>query len=296
VTKRVLPITVVIATLGGKVLNQTIACLNQGEGVPAEILICIPEVEAANANCVTANDSVHVIQTPCRGQVAQRAFGLRMVSQPFAMQLDDDVILPADTLAALYAALLEKGPGHVVAPFFRTQLSGEHCTRYVEGFRGFVRNCHASLICGAAFGKQRMGCIAPCGIGFGVPMSRRTERLVESEWLPGGVALCHTTDLITSNYYPFVGKAYSEDLIHSILWRSHGCQLWTALDVSAMIDVSVESFVWSSVMARYRAHVYVAMMVGTSVWRTRLWFVFYCFLHLRELMEQNTLDRCLGIV
>lgn len=291
VKKRELPISVVIATLGGEILNTTIAHLNQGEGVPAEILICIPEPEAANADSITAVDNVYVIKTPCRGQVAQRAVGLGMASYPYVMQFDDDVILPPDTLKVLYETLLAKGAGNVVAPFFRLQLTGEDGTRYANGLRGLLRDCHASLVCGAQFGRNRQGKISSSGIGFGVPMSSGDERVVELDWLPGGVALCHKTDLITDDYYPFPGKAFSEDLIHSILWRRQGCRLWTVLDVSATIDVTVESFVWKSVLGRYKAHAYVAQLAGGSVWRTRLWFLLYSIMNLRQIFIQNFVGR-----
>lgn len=286
-----LPISFVIATLGGDVLKKTIAHLNQGEGRPAEILICIPEAEAANADCVAAIENILVIKTTCRGQVAQRAVGLGLAAHPYVMQFDDDVILPSDTLKVLYETLLAKGPGNIVAPFFRLQTTGEECTRYRGGLLGLLRNCHAVLVCGAKIGKNRLGTISSSGIAFGVSMSSCDRGVIESEWLPGGVALCHKEDLITHNYYPFPGKAFSEDLIHSILWRQQGCRLWTVLDVSAMIDVSVESFAWKSVMARYRAHVYVAQMVGGSMWRTRLWFSLYCVLNMRQLVKENFLRK-----
>ena len=288
--KRQLPISVVIATLGGDVLKQTIAHLNQGEGWPAEILICIPESDAKNADCIAAIENVHVIKTPSRGQVAQRAVGLSMAAYPYVMQLDDDVILPSDTLKVLYETLLAKGPGNVVAPFFRLQTTGEECTRYSVGLSGLLRNWHASWVCGAKFGKKRFGKISSSGIAFGIVMHSKDARITESEWLPGGVALCHKADLITYDYYPFPGKAFSEDLIHSFLWRQQGCRFWTLLDVSAMIDVTIESFDWKSVMARYTAHAYVAQMVGGSVWRTRLWFSLYCMLNVRKLVTHNYLE------
>jgi len=291
VTARALPISVVIATLGGDVLKDTIAHLNKGTGVPEEILICIPEAEASNADCVATVGNVHVIKTPCRGQVAQRAVGLGLARNAYVMQFDDDVILHPNTLEVLFDTLIAKGPGNVVAPFFRIQPNGEEGTRYEEGLRGFIRNCYSTLICGAAFGRKRLGRIASSGIGFGVPMRTGPERIVESEWLPGGLALCHATDLITYDYYPFPGKAFSEDLMHSILWRKQGCRLWTVLDVSAMIDVTVESFVWKSVIGRFRAHAHVAKLADGSIWRTRLWFAFYCLLNMRKLIAQNVLDK-----
>lgn len=282
-----LPISVVIATLGGEVLKNTITHLNRGTGVPAEILICIPESDAANADCVSAVANVHVIKTPVRGQVAQRAVGLAKAKCPYVMQFDDDVILPPETLRGMFDVLRVLGLGNVVAPFFRVQPTGMDGTRYDEGLRGFAKSCYYTLICGAGFGRARLGRIAFSGIGFGVPMSPGSERVVESEWLPGGVALCYKENLIKDDYYPFPGKAFSEDLIHSILWRKRGCRLWTALDVSAMVDVSIESFEWNSVFGRYRAHAYVAKLIDGNVWRTRLWFAFYCLLNIRRLLIQN---------
>jgi hypothetical protein len=147
------------------------------------------------------------------------------------------------------------------------------------------------LVCGAKFGKKRLGKISSSGIAFGVVMHSDDTRIIESEWLPGGIALCHKADLITHDYYPFPGKAFSEDLIHSVLWRQQGCRFWTVLDVSAMIDVTIESFDFKSVMARYTAHAYVAQMVGGSVWRTRLWFFLYCMLNVRKLVTDNYPER-----
>jgi glycosyltransferase involved in cell wall biosynthesis len=288
IIERGLPISVVIATLGGDVLRNTVEHLNRGTGIPTEILICIPESDAANAECISEIANVLVIKTRCRGQVAQRAVGLLKASCPYVMQLDDDVILPPDTLKGMLDVLIVKGPSNVVAPFFRVQPTGADSTRCHQGFRGFVASCYYTLICGASFGRKRFGSIASSGIGFGVPMSSGTMRIAESGWLPGGVVLCYKEDLILDNYYPFPGKAFSEDLIHSVLWRKQkNCSLWTVLDASALVEVTVESFEWKSVIGRYRAHAYVAKLVGGSVWRTRLWLFCYCLLNVGRLIVQN---------
>jgi len=76
-------------------------------------------------------------------------------------------------------------------------------------------------------------------------------------------------------------------LIHSVLWRKRGCHLWTVLDVSVKIDVTIESFAWKSVLGRYRAHAYVAELAGGNVWHTRLWLAFYCILNARQLLVQK---------
>src|SRR5690349_16548237 len=81
------PLSVVIATLGGGTIPETIAGLNRGDHPPAEILICIPEREADRARHLQGGN-VRVVVTSVRGQVAQRAEGFKQATQPFVMQLD----------------------------------------------------------------------------------------------------------------------------------------------------------------------------------------------------------------
>jgi hypothetical protein len=290
-----LPLSVVIATLGGPALQPTIAHLNgSAAGAPEEILVCIPADAKDDVSAVEGVFNVRVVRTPFRGQVAQRALGLTLARQRHVLQLDDDVILPPDVIGTLFETLRAKGPGNVVAPFFRVQQTGEDGTRRPRGIAGFLRSCHATLVCGAPFGEARFGKLSPAGIGYGVAMSTDGAKSAESEWLPGGVVMCFAEDLITENYFPFPGKAFSEDVMHSILGRRKGVRLWTRLDVSAWIDVTTESCKWQSMVARYRAHRHVATMIGGTVWRTRLWFAVHCLANLRRLLADNLWKRPTG--
>jgi hypothetical protein len=80
-------VSAVIATLGGPSLRKTIEHLNRGTVVPQKILICIPEPEAQRLETFPF-PNVMIIQTPCRGQVAQRAYGFRLAKGDFVLQLD----------------------------------------------------------------------------------------------------------------------------------------------------------------------------------------------------------------
>lgn len=280
-----LPVSVVIATLGGPTLLDTVGQLNQNPSFsPTEILVCIPEQDAANVDSLKPVSNVHIIKTPWRGQVAQRAFGLRLASQRYVMQLDDDVDMPEGVLNGLLTALMAKGPGNAVAPLFRIKGSGVAGTRYTNNLFGLLRSCHAAIVCGAPFGPKRFGRISPAGIGYGIVVHDGQE-FVESEWLPGGAILCHAEDRICVDYYPFAGKAFSEDLIHSVMWRSAGVRLWTLSNVHAFVEVTQESFAWPIVVGRFRAHAYVAKMIKGSIWRTRLWFAFYCLANLHRILR-----------
>ena len=240
---QILPVSIVIATLGdNSEIDKTIKSINKGNFIPAEILICIPESKLKDKNRFESIDNIKIIETQFRGQVAQRAVGLSIAISQYVMQLDDDVILMPDTLKNLYDILKNKGSGNVLAPLFINRQNGEFGAKYSLGLRGFFQNCYETLICGAPYGIKRMGCISSSGISYGIAYNQKSDRIIESYWIPGGAVLCHKEDLIINNYYPFIGKAYSEDVIHSILWKKNGCHLWTALDVPVLIDVSVESF------------------------------------------------------
>jgi len=265
-----IPLSVVIATLGADVLAETIGYLNQGRYVPSEILICIPEDVASLAEYL-ASDNVRLIKTTCRGQVAQRAQGLATATQAFVMQMDDDIKLLPDAMHLLYQTLSNMGVGHAVAPMYQHLSTGEYITKYPSGINGCLQSISASIICGARWGLDRMGTVTPAGIGFGVDARYCGHDPFETEWLPGGCVLCHQQDLVTDNYYPLPGKALTEDLIHSILWKKKGVRLWVIPRVVCATTVVSMEYNSDSILAREKAHRYVISLMGGSLSRLRFW-------------------------
>ena len=69
-------VSVVIPTLGGNILNDTIDNLNTGTIKPDEILICIPEKFKNNLN-IQNYDNVEILTTSFMGQVPQRLYGFK---------------------------------------------------------------------------------------------------------------------------------------------------------------------------------------------------------------------------
>jgi len=275
------PLSVVIPTLGGDILANTIACLNKGDSIPVEILICIPEGESSKVEKLT-QENVKVIKTPCRNQVAQRAYGLQRISQPMVLQLDDDVELTPADLDMLVQALDQLGRGHALAPLFRHLSTGQYMIEYTRGISGKLQSLLASLICGAPWGIKRMGVISPAGIGYGVDRRYCEPGLFETQWLPGGCVICHREDLVTEDYYPFpfAGKAFGEDLVHSVLWKKQGTRLWVHLEASGTTSVAPMPFNWQTEKAILRVHEYVVKLIGGNNWQLRLWYVVHISKHL----------------
>ena len=268
------PLSVVIATLGGDILANTIACLNQGHSIPFEILVCIPEDESSKVEKLT-QENVKIIKTPCRGQVAQRVYGLQHISQPMVLQMDEDVELMSADLYMLVQALGQLGRGHALAPLFRHLSSGHYTVEYTRGVFGGLHSLYASLICGAPWGVKRMGVISPAGIGYGVDRRYCEPGLFETQWLPGGCVICHREDLVTEDYYPFSGKAFCEDLVHSVLWKKQGTRLWMHLDALGTISNDPMPFNWQTKKSIFRVHKYIVKLIGGNYWQLRLWHILH---------------------
>jgi hypothetical protein len=85
--------------------------------------------------------------------------------------------------------------------------------------------------------------------------------------------ICHREDLVTENYYPFAGKAFCEDLVHSVLWQKQGTRLWMHLDASGAISNDPMPFNWQTEKAVFRVHEYIVNLIGGNYWQLRLWHV-----------------------
>jgi glycosyltransferase involved in cell wall biosynthesis len=228
-------LSVVIATLGGPTLGPSIERLNQGSVVPAEILICIPASESHRVQKVFQSN-VRVIVTTVRGQVAQRAEGFKLARGHFVMQMDDDMHLAEDCVECLLETLARQGPHCAVAPALYVANTGRSVYDRPPG-PAWAASLYYWLMNGEA-GFQGGGVDRACG-AMGVDPLREPPGLSTKtvEWLPGGCVLQAREDLVSGNFFPFPGKAYCEDIIHSYLRKKQGVEMY--VDLKARCDIEV---------------------------------------------------------
>lgn len=258
---RELPVSVVIATLGGPTLMRTIDCLNESGPRPAEIIVCVPDEEWGNrSDCIAPNVAVH--RLPFRGQVRQRAAGFLAATSPYVLQLDDDLLLTGRALESLLQALLGLAPLSVVAPVFVRSGSGVGFARVRKGTMGLLASITATLLRGAAWSDRRMGTISRVGHNYGVNPNEMTEKLMVVEWLPGGCILHRRENLIFEDFYPYAGKAYAEDLLHSFLLSEKGIRFWVVKGAQCQIEVDALPRQLSDALRESRARRYVARVRG----------------------------------
>jgi glycosyltransferase involved in cell wall biosynthesis len=233
-------VSVVIATLGTQDLEKTISSLRKGTLPPKEILICIPEKEASNVKNLQS-DEVRVVVTACRGQVAQRAEGFKQVKYDFVLQIDDDIIVSENLVENLVSVIKCRSDKSVAAPGYFDFKSGNSLHRKPR--MGILYKTYLFLINGNLDYVE--GSFTSAGLNFGVDTTLITQDALEVDWLPGGCLMHRKENLIVENYFPFKGKAYCEDLIHSYLLKANGLKLLISREAHCLtqLDLYHESFI-----------------------------------------------------
>jgi glycosyltransferase involved in cell wall biosynthesis len=226
-------VSVVIATLGGDTVWETIDGLNRGTLMPAEILVCIPDREAQRVQGRHV-PNLKILVTDVRGQVAQRARGFRAAQAPLVLQLDDDILLDPGCLERLVGFLGDE-TNLAVGPELYDKGTGRYRSFLARnGSRAGVGESILYWVINGRAGYQP-GQIGRAGVNMGVPQSGDYRDLA---WLPGGCVLHRREELELSDFYPFPGKAFAEDLFHSTLLTRKGVRLARCGAARCRVDAS----------------------------------------------------------
>jgi glycosyltransferase involved in cell wall biosynthesis len=227
-------VSVVIPTLGGPTLENTINQINKGTIKPFEILVCIPEGYAHNVTHFKY-ENVKIVETNFGGQVRQRAYGFKLSKGNYVLQVDDDLELHHDCLERLIEfigtrtdvsvspSLLDKNThqpsSYMKKPDQSTGLLYKLLMWIVNGNEGY-----------------QPGVISKAGVNLAYSFEAKNP--YEVEWLPGGCSLHIKANLVLENYYPFSGKAFAEDIWHSAILRNKGVRLYHCPEAVCSLDNS----------------------------------------------------------
>ena len=267
-------ISVVIATLGGVQLHDTIKSINSNTIIPFEILISIPIQESNNIKFQLPHNA-KVCISENRGQVAQRLFGFSLASGEFIMQMDDDLVLERNTIELLLNSLTSLPKNSAIAPsiyvlqtkrsFYKRPPSTKFLNFYyflINGMNGY-----------------KPGTLTKAMSNIGVDPDESNELLTKSEWLPGGCVLHYRNNIINFNYFPFNGKAYCEDIYHSIYLTEKGINLYIHNNAriwlsETNIDISLNQKL-QNFLNDFKARIYLAKKFprGKSIFSIYLYYV-----------------------
>ena len=131
------------------------------------------------------------------------------------------------SLKNLSETFLKYGDKIAISPIFISIESREciYKTNYISKYFNFEHNLINYFVSGTNWGISRMGKIAKSGLNFGVVDEFMKTEYLQVDWLPGGCVMHKKQNLILYDFYPFEGKAYCEDLIHSYHLINRGIKL-----------------------------------------------------------------------
>jgi glycosyltransferase involved in cell wall biosynthesis len=224
-------LTVVIPTLGGEGLVETINALRNGSVIPDKILICIPKGFEKSVNHL-AGPGVEIFITKTKGQVSQRALGISASKSEYILQLDDDIHLAPQCLETLLETSIKLGSNVAVSPSFISTVSGK--SLYKINTTSKLKKLYFWILNGKK--GYQPGTLTLAGTCFGIDYELVDASEIEVDWLPGGCVLHHRDNVITENYYPFSGKAYAEDLYFSSIARSKGLKLYICTGANCQVE------------------------------------------------------------
>lgn len=196
-------ISVVIPTIGEEILHKVIKKLLNGRMIPNEILLVFFKQEKKNVSSYSKYKNTKILFCPFKGQVNQRIFGFRNAKNKYVVQLDSDILVNINTIELLYKEAIKDNKTCVSAKIVNKDLLKTE-TKINQNNSGKITKWGSSIW----FNK------------FNYPL-----KIQECEWLQGGCVIHLKENLITNNYYPYKGKAYGEDVIHSCLLRKNKIKL-----------------------------------------------------------------------
>jgi glycosyltransferase involved in cell wall biosynthesis len=261
--------SVVIPSLGGD-LSKTLDSLNSGTIKPDEIIICVPNMSHSVKGLSIYKNTV-VVYSEKYGQVYQRICGFKKAKNPYVLQLDDDIILAPDCLELLMLTMKNTKVSSAVSPcWFSIK---DNTPLHQSKRNGLIMSLYYWIINGNTGYKS--GKVSLAGTNFGVNPEEVRERVVSVDWQPGGCILHEKPNLVLDNYYPFNGKAYCEDLVHSFFLRKSGISLIVNTQAVCMTNINPRLDLKKEILSNIKQRMYFVKLANLSIPRMYFYYVTY---------------------
>ncbi len=262
-------LSVVIPSLGGD-LGDTLSSLNSGTLAPNEIIICLPN-NKHSVDELIKYENTFVIYAENYGQVIQRICGFKKAKNPYVLQLDDDIILAPDCLELLMLTMKNTKVSSAVSPcWFSIK---DNTPLHQSKRNGLIMSLYYWIINGNTGYKS--GKVSLAGTNFGVNPEEVRERVVSVDWQPGGCILHEKPNLVLDNYYPFNGKAYCEDLVHSFFLRKSGISLIVNTQAVCMTNINPRLDLKKEILSNIKQRMYFVKLANLSIPRMYFYYVTY---------------------
>ncbi len=223
-------ISIVIPTIGNRNLTDTLNSIYQSSLKAEEVILSIPQDTFLDKNKFNHFKNLKIIKSRVKGQVAQRIEGFKVAKNDIVVQLDDDIILERECLKLMLAFIKRNNNSAVSAHFYdianRKSIYDKLNTKKYN-FLNYIMN-------GSKVGIS--GIITRSGFET-YPNFNFDKKVISSEWIPGGCVMHQKKNLVLSNFFPYTGKAYCEDLFHSIALKKNNIKLYYHKNAKAFLEI-----------------------------------------------------------
>lgn len=266
-----LTLSVVIPTIGENELVNTIDSLYNSSYKPYEVIVVVPKYFVYRLKDLKI-DNITILETNFAGQVKQRIEGFKMAKGDLVLQLDSDIILSRDCLEKLVRVIYCQGHDVAVAPSYSKGEAGitKESKRLKQILALFV-----NLGEGSIKSKNNLFTWDAWYKNFEWP-----KKLSEMNYINGGCLLHWKHNLVLDDYYPYKGKAYGEDLLHSFILRKKGIRL--ICEPAARARTFVDAYEFSDIRSLFgfikKTYAYKLKLVILSkgnLFRFHLWFLLF---------------------
>ena len=282
-------VSVVIPSVGEDILNNTIDALNSGSIVPKEIIVSIPKNLKGKVDNLKQSN-VKILPLNIKGQVKQRIEGFKISKYKYVLQLDSDVIVAKKTIENLILALKKLDNKVAVSPVI--QSDGINPLLINSTKISLISKCTNLVIDGKTLIPA--GVITKAGIQSSPFPNPTSENLIKTEWLPGACVMHYKNNLILENYYPYEGKAYGEDVIHSILLKKKGIKLYVCYTTKAIHEGVIDKNEFTTfkelygyILINYRYKSLIVNHTNGNRLRFSIWICFFCIKHIMRYLKSK---------
>ena len=242
-------ISVIIATIGDRNLSPTLNSLQNSNIEIDEIIISVPKKNIIDKRIFKNHENVLIHSSKHKGQVHQRIEGFKIAKNEVVVQLDDDIILDNNCLSLMFEFIVSNRKSAISAHFHDIiSKKSIYSTEGNTSFSNFFFLSELKYLRNHIYNKikngnnvQENGDISISGFET-YPNILQQKGPFISGWIPGGCIMHHKRNLILSNLFPFSGKAYCEDLYHSIALKKKNIELYYHPNAKAYLKIeSVKS-------------------------------------------------------
>jgi len=226
-----IPISIVIPSLGDKKVIKVIDFLNKDKNYKiSEIILSVPKNKKNHLeHMISRYKNVKILSVNRRSQVYQRIQGFKAANENQILQLDDDIFINIKSIKILIKRIIQLDSRRCFAPIYK-DFNGNFLHKKKNSILYKIHLIIMLLLFGSIRKINEMGSFDNALVYYGEFNSNILSKYFEVDWLLGGCVIHKKKNLILKNFFPFNGKSFCEDLIHSIKLKNKGIKLYVDRD------------------------------------------------------------------